>query len=124
MEKTEEETARRIIEYDVRIADIESNNGGRGFARAVKKILREKFRSNKCSIRWFHQSQNKKARILTNSTWIQEHVYFPSNWRDRWPEYYKSMYEYQREGKNAHDDAQDATTGVAEKASKSAFSFD
>lgn len=124
MEKTEEETAKRIIEYDVRIADIESNNGGRGFARAVEKILREKYGWNKCSIRWFHQSQNKKARILTNSTWVQEHIYFPSNWRDRWSEYYKSMYEYQREGKNAHDDAQDATTGVAEKASRSAFSFD
>ena len=105
MEKTEEETAKRIVEYDVKIADIESNNGGRGFARAVERILREKYGSNKCSIRWFHQSQNKKARILTNSTWIQEHVYFPSNWRDRWPEYHKAMYEYQREGKNAHDDA-------------------
>jgi len=42
------------------------------------------------------------------------HIYFPINWKDKWPDYYKAMTEYQREGKNAHDDAPDATTGVAE----------
>jgi predicted phage terminase large subunit-like protein len=36
------------------------------------------------------------------------------NWRDRFPEYYEAMNKYQREGKNAHDDAPDATTGIAE----------
>ena len=34
---------------------------------------------------------------------------------DRWPEYAKAMLHYQKEGKNAHDDAPDATTGVAEQ---------
>ena len=33
---------------------------------------------------------------------------------DKFPEYYAAMIKYQREGKNAHDDAPDATTGVAE----------
>lgn len=115
MEETEPETAKRVYEHAVRVADIESNNGGRGFARAVERILREKYHSNRCKVRWFHQSQNKRARILTNATWVQEHIYFPSNWRDRWPEYYDAMMKYQKEGKNAHDDAQDCTTGIAEK---------
>ncbi|MNF09377.1 hypothetical protein D3C80_2100240 [compost metagenome] len=43
-----------------------------------------------------------------------DHIYYPVNWRDKWPDYYKAMTSYQREGKNAHDDAPDATTGVAE----------
>ena len=43
-----------------------------------------------------------------------QHIYFPVNWRDRFPEYYEAMNRYQREGKNAHDDAPDATTGIAE----------
>jgi predicted phage terminase large subunit-like protein len=115
MEITEPETAKRLHEFGVRIADIESNNGGRGFARNVERILREKHRSNRCKVNWFHQSQNKKARILTNSTWVQDHIYYPSNWRDRWSDYYKAMFSYQKEGKNAHDDAPDATTGIAEK---------
>ncbi|MCH7322412.1 phage terminase large subunit [Solibacillus sp. MA9] len=44
-----------------------------------------------------------------------DHNYFPRNWRERWLEYFKAMNEYQREGKNKHDDAPDATTDIAEK---------
>ena len=54
-----------------------------------------------------------------------EHIYFPWNWADRFPEYYKAMVRYQKEGKNAHDDAPDATTGIAENISGGdAFSFE
>ena len=115
MEITEPAVSRSILENDVTWADIESNNGGRGFARNVEKILREQFRSNRAVIHWFHQSQNKMARILSNATNVMEHVYFPADWMYRWPDYYDDMTRYQREGKNAHDDAQDATTGVVEK---------
>ncbi|PHV72461.1 terminase [Sporanaerobium hydrogeniformans] len=118
METTEEETARRLYQNSVNVSTIESNNGGRGFARAVERILREKFGSNKTKIKWFHQSQNKNARILSNATWVMDHIYYPVNWRDRWPEYYKAMTKYQREGKNKNDDAPDATTGVAEAFNK------
>ncbi|ETJ28944.1 TerL, partial [human gut metagenome] len=43
-----------------------------------------------------------------------DHVYYPINWREKWPDYYNAMNKYQREGKNKHDDAPDATTGIAE----------
>lgn len=118
MEHTEGKVAKMLFDHKVNIADIESNNGGKGFARAVESILQQQFQTNKTSIKWFHQSQNKKARILSNATWVMDHIYFPKNWRDRWPEYYKDMNKYQREGENAHDDAPDATTGIAEKISK------
>lgn len=118
MEHTEGKVAKMLFDHKVNIADIESNNGGKGFARAVESILQQQFQTNKTSIKWFHQSQNKRARILSNATWVMDHIYFPKNWRDRWPDYYKDMNKYQREGKNAHDDAPDATTGIAEKISK------
>ena len=87
MEITEPATAKILIDNKVRNADIESNNGGRGFARSVKRIIEEKYHSNYCNIRPFHQSQNKNARILSNSTWVMEHIYFPANWKDRFPDY-------------------------------------
>ncbi len=125
MEITEPQTAKMLYEDSVNVADIESNNGGRGFARNVERILKENYGSNKCRVKWFHQSKNKKARILSNSTWVMDHIYFPENWYDRWPEYYEAMNRYQKEGDNEHDDAQDATTGVAEKCNaKELFSFD
>lgn len=114
MEDTEPMVAKALFKYGVNRAKIESNNGGRGFARSVNSILKQEYKSNKTKVRWFHQSENKIARILSNSTWVMNHIYYPKNWKDRWPDYYKAMYKYQREGKNAHDDAPDATTGVAE----------
>lgn len=124
MEETEPETAIMLIKDNVSWADIESNNGGRGFARAVTAQLKSKG-FYYCHVETFHQSKNKIARILTNATWVMDHIYFPVNWRDRWPEYYDAMIKYQREGKNAHDDAPDATTGIAEKVNAGVnYSFD
>lgn len=114
MEITEPETARRHKEHAVNNATVESNNGGRGFARNVERISKELLQNYRTVWKWFHQSANKKARIITYSTWVMQHIYYPFNWRDRFPEYFEAMNKYQREGKNAHDDAPDATTGIAE----------
>ncbi len=125
MEITEPATAKLIYDGKVNIADIESNNGGRGFSRAVERIMHTTYNSNRTSFRPFTQSKNKISRILSNSTWVMEHIYFPVNWKERWKDYYEAMVKYQKEGKNAHDDAPDATTGIAEKIEKGVtFSFD
>lgn len=100
MEKTEPATAEMLYKGKVNVADVESNNGGRGFARAVQRDLKERYKSNFCTVKWFYQNQNKTARIISNSTWVMEHIYFPANWKDKWPEYYKAMSTYQKEGKN------------------------
>lgn len=113
MEITEPATAAMLTKHNVGCAIIESNNGGRGFARNVERECRE--RGNKhTTIKWFHQSANKKARILSNSTGVMQNVYFPVNWVDKWSEFATDILKYQKEGKNAHDDAPDALTGVYE----------
>lgn len=125
METTEPAVAKMLYDDDVNEADIESNNGGRGFARSIERILFEELHSNKCIINPFHQDKNKIARIISNSTWVMNHIYFPVNWADKYPDYYDAMNRYQKEGKNAHDDAPDATTGIAEKVGQGdTFSFD
>lgn len=114
MEVTEPAVAKMLLANNINVADIESNNGGRGFARAVERELRE-LGSNRTRVDWFYQSANKVARILSNSTWVMNHIYFPMNWQDRWPEFAKAILTYQKEGKNKHDDGPDCLTGVAEK---------
>lgn len=115
MEVTESLLAQKLYENEVNLAHIESNNGGRGYARSVERILKEKYKSNKTKISWFHQSKNKQARIISNATWVMDHVYFPKGWRNKWPELYKALTTYQKEGKNANDDAPDAITGIGDK---------
>lgn len=118
MEVTEPATAKMLYEDGVDVSKIESNNGGRSFARNVERILQEEFDSNHTTIKWFHQSKNKQARIYSNSSWVMQHIYYPKDWKNRWPEYYNAMNRYQREGQNKHDDAPDATTGIAENCGK------
>ena len=109
MEKTEPETAQLLLTGGIKEAHIESNNGGRGFARQVKKLV-----GGRCVIIPFTQRKNKQARILSNATLVMSTVRFPADWVTRWPEFARALLRYQREGKNAHDDAPDALTGVVE----------
>lgn len=67
MEVTEPALARMLLAGAVNLARIESNNGGRGFARNVRRIL-EVLGSNYTTIKWFTQTQNKQARIYSNSS--------------------------------------------------------
>ena len=113
MEVTEPATAKMLTANNVGCAIIESNNGGRGFARNVEKECKV-LGNTHTSVKWFSQSKNKVARILSNSTSVMNNVYFPVNWEDRWPEFARAINKYQREGKNEHDDAPDALTGVYE----------
>lgn len=113
MEVTEPETARRLQLNGVRDCLIESNNGGRGFARNVIRHLKE-LHCHKCSVTWFHQSKNKRTRILTNASNVMDQVIFPADWQERWPAFAQHVKKYQRKGKNDHDDAEDALTGFVE----------
>ena len=113
MEVTEPAVARMLTKDNVGNANIESNNGGRGFARNVQKELKE-LKNTHTKVNWFHQGENKVARILSNSTGVMNNIYFPINWEDRWPEFAKHLKHYVRAGKNEHDDAEDCLTGVYE----------
>ena len=114
MEITEPLVAEAYKKFNVNVVDIESNNGGRAFARNIERITRDKG-NYKTVIKWFHQSGNKIARILSNSAWVNNNIYMPVDWKNKWSEFAKDIISYQKEGKNKHDDGPDALTGVAEK---------
>ena len=113
MEITEPMVAKMLTKDKVGCAIIESNNGGRSFARNVKSECK-KLNNSHTNIQWFHQSANKQARIFSNSASVMAHVFYPHNWIDKFPEFADMMIRYQKEGKNAHDDCPDAITGVYE----------
>ncbi len=114
MEITEPMVAEAYKKFNVNVADIESNNGGRAFARNIERITRDKG-NYKTVVKWFHQSGNKIARILSNSAWVNANIYMPIDWKNKWGEFAKDIISYQKEGKNKHDDGPDSLTGVAEK---------
>lgn len=114
MEYTEPKTAEMVTKDMIKEANIESNNGGRGFARAVEKQCRI-VGNNVTRIKWFHQGENKAVRIFSRSAEVQNLTYFPRGWDKLWPGFYQAVTSYMKVGKNAHDDAQDTLTGMVEK---------
>jgi predicted phage terminase large subunit-like protein len=116
MEYTEPKTAEMLAKNKTEIANIESNNGGRGFARNVERILRE-MNITRTTISCFTQTANKQVRIFTKSADVNNITYFPTGWDKRWPEFYRAITGYMKEGGNANDDAPDALTGCYEKRS-------
>ncbi len=113
-ELTEEPNADMLARNRVNLAIIESNNGGKGFARNVRRILKTKHPKARTRIRWFHQSKNKKARILSESPTVMSKVLMPWNWQERWPDFAEQLYKYQKDGDNEHDDVPDCLTGCVE----------
>ena len=119
MEVTEPLTAGTLLKYKVQIANIESNNGGRGFARKIGEMT-----GGLCDITWFHQSDNKEARIISNAATVMQKLRFPDDWHLRWPEFYLHVTKFKRKFKsNAHDDAPDTLTGIVETMSSDNGSF-
>ena len=88
MELTEPAVARQLDANHADLARIESNNGGKGFARSVQRHLQEGLGNYRTTIKWYHNKKNKQARILSNATWIMQHVRYPEDWRYKWPEYF------------------------------------
>lgn len=114
MDITEDKTADLLYINDVNEAVFESNNGGRYFSKKVGDKIREKYNSNKCVIKPKTQRNNKESRILSNSSWVNEHIYMPFNWQHKYPDFYKHIKNFMRKGKNVHDDGADVLTAIAE----------
>lgn len=110
METTERLVAQMLDHNVTRVACIESNNGGRGFARAVGKLAAI------TKVEWFHQSGNKEARILSNSATVLHNVVMPIGWQHRWPDFYHHLATYRRTFRaNRWHDAADVLTGIVER---------
>lgn len=114
METTEPMVANMLTANAVEKSWVESNNGGRGFARNVERIMRG-MGNHRTAVEWFHQSENKQARILSNASSAINSIIFPLGWEYRWPEFFNELASMSRTEKWAHDDAADALTGVVEK---------
>ena len=108
MEETEILVADMLLRNGTVAARIESNNGGRGFAREV-------------AIEWFHQSHNKEARILSNAPAVLNRIAMPAGWQIRWHVLYGDLVTFRRLFRaNRRDDAPDVLTGIIETESETA----
>jgi len=109
-EITELETAKLLDRNRINEAVIESNAGGRAFARNVDRLTKSRH-----VIKPFFQAVNKESRIISNSAEVQRKILFPMAWTSRWPKFANDILRFKRNFKaNKHDDATDALCGCLE----------
>jgi predicted phage terminase large subunit-like protein len=120
MEKTETQTSDMLTRNQTTVALIESNNGGRSFARNIKRILRVVFRNFRITVSSFTQTSNKVSRIYSNSGCCMNDILFPEGWEKKWPKFHSALMSYRKDNKKKqqHDDAPDCLTGVYEMHSR------
>ncbi|MCL2806666.1 MAG: phage terminase large subunit [Coriobacteriia bacterium] len=111
MEITEVQVAEMFDKWAVKIAFTESNNGGRLFARNVRRLMRRK----DCVFLSEMTTTNKEARILLSAGWCQNYVWFPEPWKHSWSPLYDQIMSYNAKGKNVHDDAVDCMSFVFDR---------
>lgn len=88
---------------------IESNNGGSGFEKVIRKKL-------KAVTEPFYQGANKESRIITNSAMVNAQIIMPIGWEQRFPKIHEHLTGFLRDfPANAHDDPEDGLTGIYEK---------
>lgn len=122
-EITEPELAQQLIDYHVGQTTIESNFGGKSFARGVKRLLDD--RGNRCLVRTKATTRNKETRILMMAAYIKEYFYFRNDYESGsdYDKFMQSLTSYLKAGNNVHDDAPDTLTGLAEDLERPSISF-
>jgi predicted phage terminase large subunit-like protein len=117
MVKTEPKTALQMMKQSVQHANVESNNGGEGFARNIEKGTRM-LGNTKTRFSTYHQSENKEVRIYTKSADVTNMIFMPDGWDKLFPKFYKDVTEYMAQGNNEHDDGPDTLTAMVENFGK------
>lgn len=113
VEITEPLVANLIQRTNCQYMEIETNNGGRQFIRNVRRLLEGKTR---CSIIGRTTTKNKETRIITQAGYVKEYFYFRNDYQpgSDYDKFFRQFTSYVKLGRNTHDDAVDAGTGLAE----------
>lgn len=117
VEITEPLVAQLIIDTKCDIMKVESNAGGRSFALNIQKLVKGK---STCAVKYEPTTQNKETRILMSAGYIKEYFYFRDDYEpgSDYDRFMRQLTSYVKMGKNRHDDANDAITGLAEYVKK------
>lgn len=93
---------------------IESNNGGHAFTLLLEQELKRRGYTY-TSFEDRAQTKNKETRILVNSAYVQNHIYYPIGFERKYKDYYIEVTSYSKDKRNEHDDCVDCITAIAEE---------
>jgi len=109
MEVTEPMYINLLNRWRVNEADIESNNGGRGFSRAIESKV-------SAVINQKYQTSNKEARIFSNRAKVNRDILFPVGWEHSFDKFHSHLTKFKKFFKaNKTDETADVLTSIIER---------
>lgn len=98
-----------LVKHKVQQAQFESNKEGSRTADKVMDLVKD--RGGRCHITKKYTTQNKETKIIVNSSWVKEHVYFKDmedyDPKSDYGQMMAALCSYNQMGKNKHDDVPD-----------------
>ena len=98
-----------LVKHGVQECQFESNKEGSRTAVEVEKLVKEK--GGRTHITKKYSTQNKETKIIVNSSWVKEHVYFKDTSeyepKSDYGMFMANVCNYTQLGKNKTDDAPD-----------------
>ena len=96
------------------MAQFESNRGGGRVAETIQKKIKEKNGITKITTKW--NETQKATRLIMNSPWVKDHCLFLSDGKcnKEYKTFLRLLCSYTMSGRNAHDDAPDSMSMLAE----------
>lgn len=106
MEVTEPMYINLINKWRVNEADIESNNGGRGFSRSIEKYV--------CAVvNQRYETGNKESRIFSNRAKVNRDIVFPIGWEYKFDKFHSHITKFKKFYKaNKTDDGADVLSNM------------
>lgn len=113
-EIVEERIVEKYIKHKVNMAQFESNRGGGRVAETIQKKIKEKNGITKITTKW--NETQKATRLIMNSPWVKDHCLFLSDGKcnKEYKTFLRLLCSYTMSGRNAHDDAPDSMSMLAE----------
>jgi len=114
IEVTKPRCAEALLRHGVHYGNFESNNGGKGYAQDVKRMIKEA--GGRTIVKWKPTTQNKHTKVVMASGNIKATFKFRKDYRKH-KEYNEYMYElthYPLNGKVKNDDAIDCTSMLSD----------
>ena len=104
------------LKHKVVRGDVEMNNGGNYYAENLDELIRGG--GGKTSIRIFFSGNNKNVKIVTYSDYAKTQLVFKHKSKyssqSMYGEFMRALFAWTQSGKNAHDDAPDATAMMSQ----------
>ncbi|HDK26107.1 MAG TPA: hypothetical protein ENG48_03295 [Candidatus Atribacteria bacterium] len=118
-----EEIAKRIGKSQASLCDIEGNRGGEAILDSLQDRIRM-YGNPGIKFNVYAEKENKESKIKLMAHIVTQRIFMPEDWKIRFAPIYNHVTNYQRVGRNAHDDPEDVLSNIARDLLKSQGGFD